>query len=80
VSKTDFTDLRLKHVAWRINLEDYFKGKKGMTEEQATNHKTCDAGKWLYSVGMKEYGDLPEIQELEKRHVGLHADVKKSCY
>lgn len=77
MSKTDFTDLRLKHVVWSVNLGDFFKGKNGMTEDQATNHKACDVGKWLYSVGMKKYGDLPEIQELEKIHVELHANVKK---
>jgi methyl-accepting chemotaxis protein len=47
-----------------------------MTEEQATSHKACDVGKWLYSVGMKKYGTMPEIQELEKIHVELHSTVK----
>jgi hypothetical protein len=47
-----------------------------MTEEQATSHKACDVGKWLYSVGMKKYGTMPEMQELEKIHVELHSTVK----
>jgi methyl-accepting chemotaxis protein len=78
MSKTDFTNLRLKHVVWRAQLEDLLKkGKASITEEQATNHKACDVGKWLYSVGMKKYGDLHEVQELEKIHVELHTTVKK---
>jgi len=77
VGKTDFTNLRLKHVVWRANLEGLFAGKKTMTEDQAINHKACDVGKWLYSVGIKKYGDLPEIHELEKIHFTLHETVKK---
>lgn len=76
VRKPDFTTLRLKHVAWRVRLDDFLAGKKSMTEEQATSHKACDVGKWLYTVGMKKYGTWPEMQELEKIHVELHATVR----
>ena len=76
MKKADFTDFRLSHVAWRVKLDDFFAGKKSMTEEEATSHKACDVGKWLYSVGMKKYGTWPEIQELERIHVELHATVK----
>jgi len=76
VSKADFTDIRLQHVTWRVKLNDFLDGKPSMTEEQATSHKACDVGKWLYSVGMKKYGTMPEIQELEKIHVELHSTVK----
>jgi methyl-accepting chemotaxis protein len=76
MSKTDFTDLRLKHIAWRTRLNDFLEGKKNMTEKEATSHKACDVGKWLYSVGLKKYGAMPELQELEKVHVELHATVK----
>jgi len=76
VSKTNFTDIRLKHIVWRVKLNDFLEGKPGMTEEQATSHEACDVGKWLYSEGMKKYGTMPEIQELEKIHVALHSTVK----
>jgi len=76
VSKADFTDIRLQHVTWRVKLNDFLDGKPSMTEEQATSHKACDVGKWLYYVGMKKYGTMPEIQELEKIHVELHSTVK----
>jgi hypothetical protein len=77
VSKANFTDIRLQHVTWRVKLNDFLEGKPSMTEEQATSHKACDVGKWLYSEGMKKYGTMPEMQELEKIHVELHATVKK---
>jgi methyl-accepting chemotaxis protein len=76
VSKADFTDIRLKHVTWRVRLNDFLEGKPGMTEEQATSHEACDVGKWLYSQGMKKYGSMPEMQKLEKIHVELHSTVK----
>ena len=76
MSETDFTDIRLKHVTWRVNLDDFLNGKPGMTSEEATSHEACDVGKWLYSAGMKKYGTMLEMQELEKIHVELHAAVK----
>lgn len=76
MSGVDFTDIRLKHVTWRVKLDDFLDGKPAMTEEEATSHKACDVGKWLYSEGMKKYGAMPEMQELEKIHVELHTAVK----
>ena len=76
MSKADFTNIRLQHVAWRVRLTDFLEGKKGMTEKEATSHEACDVGKWLYSIGLKKYGTLPEVQELEKVHVELHSTVK----
>lgn len=77
MSKTDFTEIRLQHVAWRSKLNDFFEGKNSMSVEEATSHKACDVGKWLYSVGIKKYGEMPEMQELEKIHVELHSTVRK---
>ncbi len=76
MSKTDFTGIRLKHVSWRVKLNDFLEGKPVMTEEQATSHEACDVGKWLYSKGLKKYGTMPEVQELEKIHFELHRTVK----
>ena len=76
MSKTDFTDIRLKHIAWRVRLNDFLEGKPSMTAEEATSHQTCDVGKWLYSEGIKKYGTMPEMQELEKIHVSLHETVR----
>lgn len=75
MSGVDFTDIRLKHVTWRVRLDDFLEGKPGMTEEEATSHKACEMGKWLHSEGMKRYGTMPEMQELEKKHIELHATV-----
>ena len=78
MSKTDFSEIRLQHVAWRSKLNDFLEGKNGMSEKEATSHEACDVGRWIYSVGMKKYGEMPEMQELEKIHVELHSTVKKT--
>ena len=77
MSKANFIDIRLKHVAWRTKLNEFLEGNRSMTEEEATSHKACDLGKWLYSSGIKKYGEMPEMQELEKVHIELHSTVKK---
>lgn len=77
MGKTNFTDIRLQHIVWRAKLDKFLKGEQSMTEEEATSHKACDVGKWLYSAGLKKYGTMKEMQELEKIHVELHATVKK---
>jgi hypothetical protein len=33
----DFTDIRLKHVSWRVKLNDFLDGKPGLSEEEATS-------------------------------------------
>jgi len=76
VRQTDFTDIRLKHIAWRVKLNDFLEGKPVMTEEEATSHTACEVGKWLYSEGIKKHGTMAEVQELERIHVTLHSTVK----
>ena len=77
MGKTDFTDIRMQHIAWRVKLDEFLKGKQSMTEEEATSHEACEVGKWLYSVGLEKYGMMEEVQELEKIHIELHITVKK---
>lgn len=73
----DFAEIRLNHVSWRVRLDGLLEGKLGMTEEEAISDENCAVGKWLYSEGMKKYGVMPEIQELEKIHTTLHSTVKQ---
>jgi chemotaxis protein histidine kinase CheA len=72
----DFSLARQKHQQWLGRLRDFLDGKTSMTVDQAGSHKECAVGKWLYSTGLKEFGDIPEIQELEKTHAGFHALVR----
>ena len=77
MGKFDFAVARVMHIAWRSSLRSFLDGKESMSEEQAVSHKDCDLGKWLYTDGMPAYGTMPEIKELEKIHIELHAIVKR---
>ena len=76
--KPDFAFARIMHIAWKASLREFLDGKGGLTLEQAVSHKECDLGKWLYSEGLDQYGKIPEMRELEKVHIELHAIVKKT--
>jgi chemotaxis protein histidine kinase CheA len=85
----DFADARQKHRQWIGRIKDVLETKTRMTVEQAGSPKDCALGKWLYSAGLKEYGDIGEMQELEKKHrqfhelvrdvIGLHAKGDKAA-
>lgn len=72
----DFSMAKLKHQSWKLKLRDFLDGKPGLTSAQATSHRDCDLGKWLYSDGLAKYGQVPEIKTLEKVHETLHKTVK----
>jgi len=68
----DFSQARAKHQQWMGRLRDVLGGKISMTAQQAGSHTECALGKWLYSNGLKEYGDLGEIHSVEKTHKEFH--------
>ena len=77
MGKFDFAVARVMHIAWKSSLRSFLDGKESMSDEQAVSHNDCDLGKWLYTDGMSSYGTMPEMKELEKVHVDLHAIVKR---
>ena len=72
----DFSTARKAHLAWKARLQDVLNGKLAMTEQQGGSHKECALGKWLYGRGLKEFGSLSVMQELEKAHLEFHAHVR----
>lgn len=76
MSSLDFTQAKLKHTAWKLRIRDFLDGKPGLTAAQASSHKDCDLGKWLYSEGLKNWGSLPDMKALEKEHETLHRTIK----
>ena len=72
----DFSSARTKHAAWKSKLRDFLDGKGTLTVAQATSHKDCDLGKWLYSEGLAKFSKHPEMKALEKEHETLHHVIK----
>jgi chemotaxis protein histidine kinase CheA len=72
----DFALAREAHKDWVKRLRDVLDGKMTMTVDQAGSHELCTLGKWVYSTGLQEYGDIAEMRALEKAHAGFHDMVR----
>ena len=72
----DFAAARSKHQLWNSRLRDFLDGKATLTAAQATSHKDCALGIWLYSSGLEQFGDLPAMRQLETLHQQLHDHVR----
>jgi two-component system chemotaxis sensor kinase CheA len=73
----DFASARNKHLLWKSKLRDFLDGKGGMTVAQAGSYKDCALGKWLYTSGLAEFGDMPEMRQLETLHQAFHKAVRE---
>ena len=62
---------------WRIRLRSFLEGLSTLSEAEATSHKDCELGKWLYSQGLQKYGNAPSMRELEQAHAELHAIIRR---
>jgi len=74
-STLDFALAKNKHQAWKKRLRDFLDGKETLTKEHAVSHQHCDLGKWLYSDGLKMYGDMSEMQTMEAEHKTMHSFI-----
>ncbi len=74
---TDFAGAREKHHQWLGRLRDMLAGKTTMTVGQAGSPQECALGRWLYGVGLKDYGVIPEMRILEQAHKNFHMAVRE---
>ncbi len=72
-----FLKARDAHRAWLGRLREVLDGRKAMTLEEAGSHRLCLLGQWIYSEGIKNYGDLAEVHALEKDHEKFHNLVRE---
>ncbi len=73
----DFFAARTAHLAWRQRIRDFLDGAEGLTEDEAVSHRDCKLGKWLYSIGLEQYGNIPAMRTMEKEHETLHATIRE---
>lgn len=64
------------HMLWKQRLTDFLNGEE-ITTILHLSHEKCDLGTWIYSDGMAQYGNLPEMQDLEKIHKEMHLVAQK---
>jgi chemotaxis protein histidine kinase CheA len=77
VNRMDFASARNKHLLWKSKLRQFLDGKGTLTLAEAGSYKGCALGKWLYSSGLEEFGDIAELQQLEKLHQRFHGAVRE---
>jgi two-component system chemotaxis sensor kinase CheA len=72
----DFALARQRHAQWMDRLRQVLDGQLAMTPEQAGSPRDCALGKWLYSSGLEDYGDIAEVHLLEATHREFHELVR----
>jgi HD-GYP domain-containing protein (c-di-GMP phosphodiesterase class II) len=73
----DLSAAREAHLAWRRQLRGYLDGHDSLTKQQLVDHRECDLGCWYYGEGLRQYGHIPELRELEAPHAELHHLIDK---
>lgn len=73
----DFTKARLQHHSWRLRLRRYLEADEEINRHEAVSPYECALGRWLYSDGMRKFGDWPEMRNLESVHARMHGVVEQ---
>ena len=77
VKGIDLSAAKTAHLAWKGRLRSYLDGQGTLTHEQAVSHRDCALGKWYYGDGLRRYGQLPEMKEIEPPHEELHKLIRQ---
>ncbi len=62
----------IEHLLWKMRIRNYLDDKEDRNAMETVSHKNCGLGSWIYSAGVKKYGELKELRELEIKHVETH--------
>jgi methyl-accepting chemotaxis protein len=73
----DFESAKLAHLAWKARLRSFLDGRESLTHKEAVSHHDCVLGKWYYSEGLANYGDVPGMKEIEPPHAQMHKIIKQ---
>ena len=65
------------HKTWRLRFKRFIEGKEDIDPTEFVSHRDCKLGKWIYSEGVKEFGEKVEFKRLEVFHKEFH-EVAKS--
>lgn len=73
----NFAHARRAHRQWKGVIHAFVEGMEvDFNHEAATDHTKCALGQWYYTGEGQGYSNLPEMQEVEKWHIKLHALIK----
>jgi hypothetical protein len=62
------------HIAWKTRLEAQIRGDAGEKLEVGVvaADSNCALGKWIHGDGKKEFGQMPEFEQLRAVHAEFH--------
>jgi methyl-accepting chemotaxis protein len=60
------------HLGWKAKVRGFLDGKGSLDQRVAFDHTACGFGKWYREVGLVEFSDVPEMQQIDKPHKELH--------
>ncbi len=72
----DLSSAKANHLNWKTRLRAFLDGKATLTRDQAVSHHNCDFGKWYYSEGLENFGQLQGIIDVEKPHEEIHELIR----
>ncbi|MFZ3016832.1 MAG: methyl-accepting chemotaxis protein [Gallionella sp.] len=75
--KLDLSTAKSAHLNWKARLRAFLDGRASLTEAEAVSHRQCAFGKWYYGEGMKNYGHIQELRDVEAPHEELHRTIKE---
>jgi methyl-accepting chemotaxis protein len=75
--KLDLSAAKMAHLNWKTRLRSFLDGQATLTEAEAVSHTECAFGKWYYSDGLKNYGHIQELKDVEAPHAELHRTIKE---
>ncbi|HYF01801.1 MAG TPA: PAS domain S-box protein [Patescibacteria group bacterium] len=75
--KLDFEQAKAKHLLFKSRLRALLFGIETPDEGPIVSQYECAVGKWIYGHALKDYGHIPEMQDLEKVHAEIHGSAKK---
>jgi methyl-accepting chemotaxis protein len=75
--KLDLSSAKSAHLNWKARLRAFLDGRATLTEDEAVSHQQCSFGKWYYSEGLKQFGHIQELRDVEEPHAELHRTIKE---
>ncbi|CAK0782379.1 CZB domain-containing protein [Gammaproteobacteria bacterium] len=69
-TRLDIGTARIVHLNWTLALESMVSNPQNLTEIQS--HMDCELGQWIYTKGLRDYGDFDATRLLMRTHQHFH--------
>ncbi len=72
----DLSSAKAAHLNWKTRLRAFLDGKATLSRDEAVSHKHCNFGKWYYSEGLQNFGELQGMIDVEQPHEEIHELIR----